>query len=42
VHLIYWSNTRMRAPVMPAVVLLAVRAWFLPKSKPDSEISRSA
>ena len=27
VHLIYWSNTRMRAPVMPAVVLLAVRAW---------------
>jgi hypothetical protein len=28
-HLIYWSNTRMRAPVMPAVVLLAVSAWAL-------------
>lgn len=27
VHLIYWSNTRMRAPVMPAIGLLAVRAW---------------
>ncbi len=26
VHLVYWSNTRMRAPVMPAVVLLAARA----------------
>lgn len=23
VHLVYWSNARMRAPVMPAVVLLA-------------------
>ncbi len=28
VHLVYWSNTRMRAPVMPAVVCLAVRAWI--------------
>ncbi len=26
VHLVYWSNVRMRAPVMPAVTLLAVAA----------------
>ncbi len=25
VHLVYWSNTRMRAPVMPIVALLAAR-----------------
>ncbi|MGH7200354.1 MAG: hypothetical protein ACREJB_07090, partial [Planctomycetaceae bacterium] len=25
VHLVYWTNTRMRAPVVPAVALLAVR-----------------
>lgn len=24
VHLVYWSNTRMRAPVIPAIVLVAV------------------
>jgi hypothetical protein len=30
VHLIYWTDARMRAPVMPAVVILAVRAWFSP------------
>jgi 4-amino-4-deoxy-L-arabinose transferase-like glycosyltransferase len=42
VHLIYWSNTRMRAPVMPAIVLLAVRAWSLSKRQPVSEDARSA
>ena len=31
VHLVYWSNTRMRAPIMPAIVLLAVRAWCSPR-----------
>ena len=30
VHLVYWSNTRMRTPVMPAIVLLAARAWCRP------------
>jgi hypothetical protein len=30
VHLFYWTDARMRAPVMPAVVLVAVRAWFPP------------
>ncbi len=35
VHLVYWSNTRMRAPVMVAVVLLAVRAWCSPRPSLD-------
>lgn len=41
VHLVYWSNTRMRAPVMPAVVLLAVRAWSSAPSKGDDESAHS-
>lgn len=38
VHLVYWTDARMRAPVMPAVVLLAARAWFTP-STPKKEPS---
>ena len=26
VHLVYWTDARMRAPIMPAVAILAVRA----------------
>ncbi|MCA9069487.1 MAG: hypothetical protein KDA84_11210, partial [Planctomycetaceae bacterium] len=37
VHLVYWSNTRMRAPVMPAVALLAVRTWSSSPVKQDNE-----
>jgi hypothetical protein len=32
----------MRAPVMPAIVLLAVRDWSLSKRQPVSEDARSA
>lgn len=34
VHLVYWSDARMRAPVMPAVVLLAAAA--LPRHRQES------
>ena len=27
VHLVYWTDARMRAPVMPVVVLFAVKGW---------------
>lgn len=27
VHLLYWTNVRMRAPLVPALALLAVRGW---------------
>jgi hypothetical protein len=27
VHLVYWSNARMRAPVVPAVTLLAATGF---------------
>ncbi len=27
VHLLFWSNTRMRAPLIPAIALLSVRGW---------------
>ncbi|MEZ6056320.1 MAG: hypothetical protein R3C01_06405 [Planctomycetaceae bacterium] len=27
VHLVYWSNTRMRAPLMPSITLLALSSW---------------
>jgi 4-amino-4-deoxy-L-arabinose transferase-like glycosyltransferase len=33
VHLVYWTDARMRAPVIPAVVLLAARAGFRPATK---------
>lgn len=41
VHLVYWSNTRMRAPVMPAVALLAVRAWSSASTEKKSEPTHS-
>ncbi|WP_437191696.1 hypothetical protein [Planctomicrobium sp. SH527] len=28
-HLLYWSDARMRAPIMPAIVLLIAAAFFL-------------
>ncbi len=34
VHAVYWSNARMRAPAMPAIVLLAALAFD--RSKPKS------
>lgn len=41
VHLVYWSNTRMRAPVMPAIVLLAVRAWSRTPNEKDIKSTHS-
>jgi hypothetical protein len=35
VHLFYWTDARMRAPVMPAVVLFAARVWLPPFPKND-------
>lgn len=32
VHLFYWTDARMRAPVMPAIVIFAARAWFSPST----------
>lgn len=34
-HAVYWSNLRMRAPAMPAMVIMAVGA-FLPKTRSGS------
>jgi hypothetical protein len=27
VHTVYWSNVRMRAPLVPAIALLAATGW---------------
>ncbi len=35
VHLVYWSNMRMRAPVTPLLALLAAPAFFSPSSSAD-------
>lgn len=28
IHLVYWTNMRMRAPVVPMIALLSARGWF--------------
>lgn len=33
VHLFYWTNTRMRAPLIPAIALLAVRGFLLRRKR---------
>lgn len=41
VHLLYWSDARMRAPLMPAVVLVAA-ALFSPRRPEDPALSVTA
>jgi hypothetical protein len=37
-HTIYWTDTRMRAPVMPLLIVLSVAGWSsLRPAKPDSD-----
>ena len=44
VHLFYWANTRMRAPLIPAIALLAVRGFLFNRkrtSDPATGMNRS-
>ena len=36
VHLFFWSNMRMRAPVIPAIALIAAAGLRLPLGSKDS------
>jgi len=31
VHSVFWSNARMRAPIVPAIALLSSCGWILPR-----------
>jgi 4-amino-4-deoxy-L-arabinose transferase-like glycosyltransferase len=35
VHLVYWTDMRMRAPLIPAIALIAAGAWAGPWKKPQ-------
>ena len=40
VHALYWADMRMRAPLVPAIALLAAASWFdieRPKEKKDTD-----
>ena len=39
VHLLYWSNARMRAPVMPAVAVLAAGAFARRRARPSEPVA---
>ncbi|MFK7821524.1 MAG: hypothetical protein AB8G99_22610, partial [Planctomycetaceae bacterium] len=39
VHLLYWSNTRMRAPLMVPIALLSARGWVGFRSEPKESVA---